>query len=246
MPAIRLCEALSTAGTDKDNIIIVASDGVTKFAINRKAALAHSPLIRDLMEFPDEESVESASEVPLCHEDCTPWAVQICATFVNHHRTPRQLSSLRIDPITTTSIPDDPSDRPRPAAVLTQRPSDISDWDWSLFHEHVVPDGDMVKHSAKLFELAKCADFVNIVFLRQLISAYLAFQLRVCVDTARSATGKAAGLTSTALIRKWFGLDGDFTNAELKNLLSDFRSVRNISADAYDEERRQVLERLRP
>jgi hypothetical protein len=89
-----------------------------------------------------------------------------------------------------------------------------------------------------LYMLAGLAAFLDIVALRDLCAAYVAWHVRQAADAYDAAVTSMEAVrngvprgtrTPTAAVRSWFGRRGDYTDAELRALLRKFEWCRHVN-----------------
>ena len=197
------------------NVVLVASDTKKRFLVSRAGLMRFSKLVRGLLESADEDE-----PLPLDNPHYTEETVQNFIVWVNKH-APSDVALTKISyPLASGDL----------SAIFT-------DWDLQYIHKLLVPGGDM-KQNKKLYFLAGLSVYLNVVILQEMCCAYFAWHIRKATDDS-----KADGApTATAVVRSWFGMDGDFTEDELKGIVEKYKWCRDVdynqiekdSEDAHD------------
>lgn len=188
-----------------------------RFLVDRKALLTFSKLARDLLEHAGDDEV-----IPLDNAHCTAESVALFATWVNHHADANSL-------VTKISYPLAPG----------ELSNVFASWDLEYIHEHLVPQGNMKNHKM-LYLVAGVAVFLGVTILQELCCGYMAWHVREATEQSKSAGAP----TGTAVVRSWFGLDGDFSDAELKGIVQKFRWCRSVDYNQLEKDSEEAHELL--
>lgn len=206
--------------------IIVANDKETKFAVRRRGLSAFSKLFRDL----SGSGIAEDEPFPLDNYHCTPEMVAKMALWINYHDDHPEIK------ITKVSYP----------LALGELKDCFEEWDLQFLETYIAPGGDM-KAARDVYALGGVAVYISANILMELAAAYFSWHVRKVYEDSR----KEGAPTATSVMRqKWFGLDGDFTEEEMKKILDehpwhkdvDYVSMENQRDDAH----RIALEHINP
>lgn len=202
-----------------EQVVLVAKDTGARFAVDRKTLVRFAAVPRSLLEGADDEE-----ELPLDNDHCTEVTVAALALWLEHHKAPDAKQ-------TRVKFP------------LVEGPLDktFDEWDLQFIEKHLVPGGDM-KQNKNLYFLVGLAAYLDVILLRDMCCAYFAWHVRKASDDWKSNDG----MTPTAVVRSWFGLEGDYSEDELKGLLEKYRWCRDVDynkveTDSYEAHKHAAL-----
>mmetsp|Transcript_1146 Transcript_1146/g.3751 ORF Transcript_1146/g.3751 Transcript_1146/m.3751 type:complete len:227 (-) Transcript_1146:174-854(-) len=186
-----------------------------RFTVDRKALMTYSKLARDLL-----ENASSDESIPLDNPHCTEESIALFATWINHHAHPDSI----VTKITYPLAPGEPS-------------SIFASWDLQFITEHLVPGGDMRNHK-KLYLVAGVAVYLGVTILQELCCGYMAWHVRDATEKSK----QSGAPTPTSVVRSWFGMDGDFEDAELRAIVQKFRWCRSVDYNQLEKESAEAHE----
>lgn len=156
------------------------------------------------------EAAADDEPLPLDNAHCTPSAIARFAVWVNHHAAPG--ASL-----TRVSYP-----LPVGDLELIFEP-----WDLEFIQTLLVPAGDMT-NSRELFAMMGVAVYLGCFVLLEAACGYLSWHVR---RVSESSNG-----TPTEAVRAWFGMAGDFSDAELRSITEKHQWCKNIDPTQLEED----------
>ena len=207
--------AEGTEYDQKANVALIPKGSEKKYLVSRQGLMRFSKLARNLLENADE-----SEPLQLDNPHCTEDTVSAFAVWVNKHASLDVAVSKITYPLAAGELKD----------IFT-------DWDLQFVHALLVPGGDM-RQNKNLFALAGLSVYLNVTILQELCCGYFAWWIRKVTDDS-----KADGApTATAVVRSWFGLEGDFTEDELKGIVEkykwckevDYNQIEKDSEEAHD------------
>ena len=191
------------------NVVLVASDTKQRFLVSRQGLMRFSKLARSLL-----ESADESEPLPLDNPHCTADTVRAFIVWVNKHAD-KDVALTKISyPLASGEL----------SAIFT-------DWDLQFIQTVLVPGGDM-KQNKNLYFLAGLSVYLNVVILQECTCAYFAYNIRKATDES-----KAEGApTATQVVRSWFGMDGDFTEEELKGIVEKYKWCRDVDYNQIEKD----------
>jgi hypothetical protein len=215
--AIQLAVPQDTDNYDKSKWVALVTTTGKKYLVDRVMLMTVSKLAQGLLEnASDEESI------PLDNPHCTDKSVASFATWLNHHSDPTSVMTRITYPL--------------PAGDLSVV---FPLWDLEFIHEHLVPGGDMKNHK-DLYMLAGLSVYLGVTTLQEMCCAYFAWHIRDITEKAKDEGAPSA----TTVVRSWFGLTGDFTEAEMKELVEKFRWTREVDYNQLEKDCDEAHERI--
>jgi uncharacterized membrane protein len=192
-----------------NNVVLVASDSKERFLVSRQGLMRFSKLARGLLEQAGDDE-----PLPLDNPHCTADTVKAFVVWVNKHAD-KDVALTKISyPLASGEL----------SAIFT-------DWDLQFIQTALVPGGDMKQNKA-LYFLAGLSVYLNVVILQEMCCAYFAWHIRKATDDS-----KAEGApTATAVVRSWFGMDGDFTEDELKGIVEKYKWCRDVDYNQIEKD----------
>jgi hypothetical protein len=188
-----------TVGADgQPPVLLSVVRSGTRFAAPRSSLLRFSRVAASIL-----DGAADDEELPLDNPHCTDDSLAHYVTWLTVHVT--------CDEVTRVPVP-------LPDA---SKASIFGAADLAFIETYLVPSGDMKRASA-LFNFMGLSVFLGSQISLELATGYLAFKVREASETL------GAGVTPTAAVRQWFGLDGDFSATEMKTLADKYRWCKNI------------------
>jgi len=202
---------------DHDKFVALVTTSGTKYLVDRGMLMTVSNLARTLL-----ETASNEEAIPLENPHCTESSVAHFATWINHHAEPMSIMTRITYPLPTGDLP-----------VI------FPSWDLQFIHEHLVPQGNMLNHK-ELYMLAGLSVYLGVTTLQEMCCAYFAWHIRSVTEKAK----ESGAPTVTAAVRKWFNLDGDFTEDEMKDLVEKFRWCREVDYNQLEKDCDDAHERV--
>jgi len=199
----------ASVDTAKFVVLETVTDDKQRFAVNREGLLRLSKLARQLLETASEDEA-----IPLDNPHCTNDAVACFVAWVNHHSEQGSLLTKVTYPL--------------PSGELGNV---FAEWDLKFIETHLVPGGDMKNHR-KLYYLASLAVYLGVTILQEMCCAYFAWHIRKATEDSKTAGNP----TPTAVVRSWFGLEGDFSDEELKGIVEKFKWCRDVDYNQLEKD----------
>jgi hypothetical protein len=190
--------------------------------VDRAALLRFSTLARNLLD----DDIHCLPLQDTHYEEST---VAVLALWLEHHQDPTVRQTRVTFPLSGGALADV-----------------FEPWDLAFIEKHLVPGGVMTNHAA-LYHLIGLATYLDIRILHETCCAYFAWQVECATRDWQwrvrppNATTLTNAPTPTAVVRSWFGLEGDYSAAEADELMEqyrwcralDYNSVEQVSFDAH-------------
>ena len=203
----------------EEQVVLISNDTKARFAVDRKTLVRFAVVPRNLLEGAEEEE-----PLPLDNDHCTEPTVAALALWLEHHK-PADVKQTRVK----FPLADGDLDKTFDA------------WDLDFIQTHLVPGGDM-KDNKQLYFLVGLAAYLDIIVLRDMCCAYFAWHVRKVSDDWKQNDA----VTPTQAVRGWFGLEGDYTEDELKELMEKYKWCRDVDynkveTDSYEAHKHAAL-----
>ena len=216
-PIVVATPLAAEATFDHDKFVALVTTTGNKFIVDRGMLITVSNLARGLL-----ENASADEAIPLDNAHCTDKSVAHFATWLNHHADPTSILTRATYPLPTGDL-----------NVI------FPSWDLQFIHEHLVPGGNMKNHK-ELYMLAGLSVYLGVTTLQEMCCAYFGWHIRDITEKAK----EDGAPSSTAVVRSWFGLEGDYTEQEMKDLIEKFRWCREVDYNQLEKDCDDAHERI--